>query len=77
MTAFEREGFALLPGFVAGHELKPLRAAVEFHGTPRDLPLSRVANSETVLPSPFQKRRTESRYLPFHSVQSTGKLPTW
>ena len=36
-----------------------------------------VANSETTPPSPFQNRRTVSRYLPFHSVQRTGKLPTW
>ena len=27
--------------------------------------------------SPFQKLRTASRYLPFHSAQRTGKLPTW
>src|SRR6478672_9544760 len=39
------------------------------------LPLNRVANSDTVPPSPFQNRRTLSRYLPFHSVQSTGKVP--
>ncbi len=40
-------------------------------------PLNRVANSATVPPSPFQYVRTQSRYLPFHSVQRTGKLPTW
>jgi hypothetical protein len=27
--------------------------------------------------SPRQKSRTQSRYLPFHSVHSGGKLPTW
>ena len=27
--------------------------------------------------SPRQKSRTESRYLPFHSVHSGGKPPTW
>ena len=27
--------------------------------------------------SPRQKSRTVSRYLPFHSVHSGGKLPTW
>ena len=41
------------------------------------LPLSRVANSDNVPPSPFQNRRTVSRYLPFHSLHKIGKLPTW
>ena len=41
-----------------------------------ELPLSRVASSLTSPPSPFQNRRMLSRYLPFHSVHSTGKLPT-
>ena len=41
------------------------------------LPASRVASSDTWPPSPRQNRRTESRYFPFHSVQPTGKLPTW
>jgi len=40
-------------------------------------PARRVANSATVPPSPFQNRRTQSRYLPFHSVHPTGKFPTW
>ena len=29
---------------------------------------------ETVPPSPFQNRRTLSRYLPFHSVHSDGEV---
>ena len=36
-----------------------------------------MANSDAVPSSPFQKRRTASRYLPFHSIQPKGKLPTW
>src|SRR6185369_12542084 len=40
-------------------------------------PLIRVANSEAMPPSPFQKRRTVSRYFPFHSDHNAGKLPTW
>src|SRR5262249_25041188 len=39
-------------------------------------PVKRPANSPT-LPWPRQKSRTESRYFPFHSAHSTGKLPTW
>jgi hypothetical protein len=37
----------------------------------------REANSASVAGSPRQKSRTVSRYLPFHSVHSGGKLPTW
>ena len=40
------------------------------------LPVSRVANSDRACLSPRQKERIESRYLPFHSVHSTGKFPT-
>ena len=40
-------------------------------------PVRRDANSPSVLGSPRQKSRTVSRYLPFHSVHSGGKLPTW
>ena len=36
-----------------------------------------VASSDTTPPSPRQKRRTVSRYCPFHSVHFEGKLPTW
>ena len=42
-----------------------------------DEPVSREANSPSVDGSPRQKSRTVSRYLPFHSVHSGGKLPTW
>ncbi len=40
-------------------------------------PVSREANSPRVEASPRQKSRTVSRNLPFHSVHSGGKLPTW
>src|SRR5215213_10580305 len=40
-------------------------------------PVIREANSPSVADSPRQKSRTVSRYLPFHSVHSGGKLPTW
>ena len=40
-------------------------------------PVIRYASSPINPPSPFQTERTTSRYLPFHSVQRTGKLPTW
>src|SRR5215218_9967800 len=40
-------------------------------------PVMRDANSPSVAASPRQKSRTVSRYLPFHSVHSGGKLPTW
>ena len=40
-------------------------------------PVNREANSASVAASPRQKSRTVSRYLPFHSVHSGGKLPTW
>ena len=40
-------------------------------------PVSRDANSATPSLCPRQKSRIASRYMPFHSVQSTGKLPTW
>src|SRR6185369_16933551 len=40
-------------------------------------PVIREANSARVAGSPRQKSRTVSRYLPFHSVQFGGKLPTW
>ncbi len=39
-------------------------------------PDSREANSGSAV-SPRQKSRTVSRYLPFHSLHSGGKLPTW
>ena len=39
-------------------------------------PVKRRANSATAACS-RQKSRTESRYIPFHSDQSTGKFPTW
>src|SRR3954471_1068016 len=41
------------------------------------LPLNRVANSGSIPASPFQNLRTQSRYLPFHSLHKIGKLPTW
>lgn len=37
----------------------------------------RLAKSPSDSGSPRQKSRTESRYLPFHSVHSGGKPPTW
>ena len=37
----------------------------------------REANSGSAAFSPRQKSRTMSRYLPFHSDHSGGKLPTW
>ncbi len=40
-------------------------------------PVSREANSASVYGCPRQKSRTVSRYLPFHSLHSGGKLPTW
>ena len=40
-------------------------------------PVSRDANSGMVAGRPRQKSRTVSRYFPFHSVHSGGKLPTW
>src|SRR5215469_3342327 len=40
-------------------------------------PDSREANSGRVDGWPRQKSRTASRYLPFHSLHSGGKLPTW
>src|SRR5690606_34140399 len=40
-------------------------------------PVSREANSGSAEWVPRQKSRTVSRYLPFHSVHSGGKLPTW
>ena len=40
-------------------------------------PVSREANSGSVAGRPRQKSRTVSRYLPFHSLHSGGKLPTW
>ena len=40
-------------------------------------PVRREANSPRDAASPRQKSRTVSRYLPFHSVHSGGKLPTW
>jgi len=40
-------------------------------------PVSREANSGMVEELPRQKSRTVSRYRPFHSVHSGGKLPTW
>ena len=39
-------------------------------------PVKRAANSATGA-CPRQKSRTTSRYIPFHSDHSTGKLPTW
>ena len=40
-------------------------------------PDSREASSGTWPGSPRQKRRTASRYLPFHSAHPVGKFPTW
>ncbi|CAM5590653.1 hypothetical protein SHIRM173S_01317 [Streptomyces hirsutus] len=40
-------------------------------------PVRREANSPSVCGSVRQKSRTASRYLPFHSDHSWGKLPTW
>ena len=40
-------------------------------------PVMREANSGSEAASPRQKSRTVSRYLPFHSVHSGGKPPTW
>ena len=40
-------------------------------------PVSREANSGTFEGWPRQKSRIVSRYLPFHSLHSGGKLPTW
>ena len=37
-------------------------------------PQKRVANSETMPPSPFQKRRIASRYLPFHSDHNEREI---
>ena len=42
-----------------------------------ELPVRRDASSGSVAGSPRQKSRTVSRYLPFHSDQTGGKLPTW
>ena len=42
-----------------------------------DEPVKRAANSPRLPGSPRQKSRTVSRYLPFHSVHSGGKPPTW
>ena len=38
---------------------------------------SRVASSASLPSSPFQKDRTVSRNLSFHSAQPGGKPPTW
>ena len=38
---------------------------------------SRVAISASLPSSPFQKSRTVSRNLSFHSAQPGGKPPTW
>src|SRR5262249_56141688 len=40
-------------------------------------PVSRQPTSASVPASPLPNDRTVSRNLPFHSDQSTGKLPTW
>ncbi len=42
-----------------------------------DEPDSRDATSPSPGTSPRHQSRIESRYLPFHSVHSVGKLPTW
>ena len=39
-------------------------------------PATREASSDTSPLSPFQKRRTESRYWAFHSAQPGGMLPS-
>mmetsp|Transcript_21079 Transcript_21079/g.63115 ORF Transcript_21079/g.63115 Transcript_21079/m.63115 type:complete len:212 (+) Transcript_21079:768-1403(+) len=43
------------------------------------LPAMRVANAPFMPGSPLIKRRKSSRYMPFHSAQTSqfGKLPTW
>ena len=69
---------------VAGHTgqvaaLAGLRLPIETHVLQAFVsePVKRAANSGRVACSPRQKSRAVSRYLPFHSLHSGGKLPTW
>ena len=67
----QRQNLALLE-FYDIHTIDQIvERLVASDGKPSELLLGIIESA------PFQKRRTLSRYLPFHSAQPTGKLPTW